>query len=75
MCNRKSWLGHYLDTVVLRKTLLATIMLLQMTVNSQQLIPGGSVVKNLPANVGDTGDASLIPGLGRSPGEGNVNLL
>ena len=25
--------------------------------------PGGSVVKNLPANVGDTG---LIPGLGRS---------
>ena len=46
-----------------------------MTVNSQQLIPGGSVVKNLPANVGDTGDASLIPGLGRSPGEGNVNLL
>ena len=26
----------------------------------------GSVVKNLPANVGD---ACLIPGLGRSPGE------
>ena len=32
--------------------------------------PGGSVVKNLPANVGDTG---LIPGSGRSPGEGNGN--
>ena len=32
--------------------------------------PGGSVVKNLPADVGDTG---LIPGLGRSPGEGNSN--
>ena len=30
--------------------------------------PGGSVVKNLPANVGDT---SSISGLGRSPGEGN----
>ena len=29
---------------------------------------GGSVVKNPPANAGDTG---LIPGLGRSPGEGN----
>ena len=28
--------------------------------------PGGLVVKNLPANAGDTG---LIPGLGRSPGE------
>ena len=24
--------------------------------------PGGSVVKNLPANVGDTGDAGSIPG-------------
>ena len=33
---------------------------------------GGSVVKNLPAN---TGDASLIPGSGRSPGEGNDNPL
>ena len=32
--------------------------------------PGGSVVKNLPANAGDT---SSIPGLERSPGEGNVN--
>ena len=29
--------------------------------------PGGLVVKNLPANVGDVG---LIPG--RSPGEGNT---
>ena len=28
------------------------------------------VVKNLPANVGDLGDLGLIPGLGRSPGEG-----
>ena len=34
--------------------------------------PGGSVVKNLPANAGDTG---LIPGSGRSPGEGNGNPL
>ena len=34
--------------------------------------PGGSVVKNLPANVGDL---SSIPGLGRSPAEGNGNLL
>ena len=30
---------------------------------------GGSVVKHQPANTGDTGS---IPGLGRSPGEGNV---
>ena len=32
----------------------------------------GSAVKNLPANVGDAG---LIPGSGRSPGEGNGNPL
>ena len=29
--------------------------------------PGGSVVKNLPANAGDTGDKGSIPRLGRSP--------
>ena len=34
--------------------------------------PGGSVVKNLPANAGDVG---LIPGLGRSLEEGNGNPL
>ena len=34
--------------------------------------PGGSVVKNLPTSVGD---AALIPGSGRSPGERNGNLL
>ena len=34
--------------------------------------PGGSVVKNLPANVGVGGS---VPGLGRSPGEGNGNPL
>ena len=33
------------------------------------------VVKNLPANAGDTRDVGFIPGLGRSPGEGNGNLL
>ena len=36
---------------------------------------GGSVVKNSPANVGDAGDMGSIPGLGRSPGGGNVDLL
>ena len=34
--------------------------------------PGGSVVKNPPASAGDLG---LIPGSGRSPGEGNGNPL
>ena len=36
---------------------------------------GGSVVKNLPANAGDARDKHLIPGSGRSPGEGNDNPL
>ena len=33
------------------------------------------VVKNLPANVGDIRDMSLIPGSGRSPGGGHSNPL
>ena len=37
--------------------------------------PGGSAIKKLPANAGDTGDASLILGSGRSPGEGKGNPL
>ena len=32
--------------------------------------PGDSVVKNTPAHAGDARDMGLIPGLGRSPGEG-----
>ena len=34
--------------------------------------PGGAGVKNLSANAGDVRDVDLIPGPGRSPGEGNV---
>ena len=34
--------------------------------------PGGSMVKNLPANAKNVGS---IPGLERSPGGGNGNLL
>ena len=34
--------------------------------------PGGSVIKNLPATAGYM---SSVPGLGRSPGEGNGNTL
>ena len=34
--------------------------------------PGGSMVKDSPASAGDAG---LVPGSGRSPGEGNGNPL
>ena len=36
---------------------------------------GNTVVKNPPANAGDTGDVGLIPGLGRSLGGRNSNPL
>ena len=29
------------------------------------------MIKNLPANAGDEGDVGFIPGLGKSPREGN----
>ena len=40
-----------------------------------QGFPGVSEVKNLPASAGDSVDTGLIPGLGRSPAEGNGNPL
>ena len=39
---------------------------------SRMGFPGGSVIKNPPA---DAGDESLIPGSGRSPGEKKGNPL
>ena len=37
--------------------------------------PGGTVIKNLFTNAVDSTDVGSIPGLGRSPGVGNGNLL
>ena len=37
--------------------------------------PGGSVVKNPPANAGDIGDKGMIPEQRRSSGEGNGKTL
>ena len=44
----------------------------QMTCSSEYNVgfPGGTVVKNLPANAEEVGS---FPGSGRSPGEGNGN--
>ena len=41
-------------------------------IGNRYRVPGDLVVKNLPANVGDSGS---IPGSGRSPGEGNGKPL
>ena len=37
--------------------------------------PSGSVVKDLPANAGEIGEAGSVPGWGRSHGGGNGNPL
>ena len=44
-----------------------------LNINRASLVAG--LVKNLSANAGDARSASLIPGLGRSPGERNGNPL
>ena len=41
----------------------------------RQGFPGGTVVKNPPANAGDVRDVGSIPGSGRSPRGGNGNLI
>ena len=51
-----------------KEHLITFIVLILLT----QGFAGGSVVKNLPASAGDVG---LIPGSGRSTGEGNGNPL
>ena len=48
------------------------LQVFKMLLGRNECFPGGSVVKNLQTNAGDTG---LIPGSGRSPGEGNDNPL
>ena len=52
--------------------LLYSFIFIEWSIIDLQGFSGGSVVKNLPAN---TGDAGSIPGLGRSPGEGNDDPL
>ena len=48
---------------------------LKSPIGTSRSFPGGSVVKNPPANLGDIRDVGSIPESGRSPGEGNGNPL
>ena len=50
-------------------------LFLIVLLNLHMGFPGGSVIKNLSPYAGDATDAGSIPGLGRSPGEGNDNSL
>ena len=64
---------------------IAILLFFPLTQHPWRHFPGGSGVKNLPADAGAAGDASLIPGVGkgpglipelrRSPGGGNDNPL
>ena len=51
------------------------IMKIKITKYSYLGFPGGSDDKESACHEGDPGDASSIPGSGRSPGEGNGNPL
>ena len=46
-----------------------------MTYGDRLRFPGGTMVKNPPANAGDARDAGSILESGRSPGAGNGNSL
>ena len=63
--------AHPTSLSVFRFLLLSSFLLLLARLG----FPGGSVVKNPPANAGEVGDAGSIPGLGRSLGGGNGNPL
>ena len=60
--------GHF-PLLLFSHLFLCTVFNLFLTISMG--FPGSSVVKDPLANAGDTGDESLIPGSGRSPGEGN----
>ena len=53
------------------RSALHLIRLYLVVIDRSPGFPGGTVLKNPPAHVGDTGDVGFIPGLGRSVGEGN----
>ena len=55
--------------------LVSTEVIFLYTIKLNRGFPGGSVIKNPPANARDTRDAGSIPGLGRSHRGGNGNPL
>ena len=71
------WRSNSLLTGFLLPIFLATPTPTLLMTNLYQLwgFPGGTVVKNLPANAGDARDLGSVSGLGRSPGVGSGNPL
>ena len=73
-CN-PSYICKFLYTVVLITEQVSHFQLPLPTHICAEGFSGSSVIKKPLVNTGDTGDASLIPGMGRSLGEGNVNPI
>ena len=71
MLSQREKKKHILSTCYIPGSTFKKIFLIEIYI-VERGFPGGSVVKNLPANAGDV---SLIPRSGRSPGEGSDNLL
>ena len=69
--DREAWRGT-VQEVTVKSPALYHAMCVAFKQGFLKGFPDGSVVKNLPANAGDMGS---IPGLERSPGEGNGNPL
>ena len=71
MIHRSWWINSWLPGQPSEMTLICTVHSPQLTSGIISTgFPGGSVVKNPPA-----GDLGSIPGLGKSPGEGNGSPL
>ena len=69
------WWGTLIHAKEVESTCRQMSCEIMWTAVSSQGFPGGSVVKNLPASAGDTGDVGLTPRSGRSPGVGSDNPL
>ena len=72
--DREVWRGA-IHGLAKSQTRLSDWTELKRTENAPLGFPGGSVVKNLPANAGHPGNSGLIPGSGRSPVGRNGNPL
>ena len=67
-------LHMYKNNAYVHKTYVYTSIFIYVYMHTYKWgFPGGSVVKNPPANPEDIGDTDSIPGSGRFPGEGNGN--
>ena len=65
----------YFHQLYISNVLSSDLILKEIKGYYPQGFPGGTMVENPPANVGDAGDSGLIPGLGRSPGVSDGNPL